>query len=116
MSEERADPITMAEPQPTLQSLAAKVSELTETFSKWLDENKVPQPSFAADSTLRYSNLTQEMFVTRQLLTDALMDLWYLTQGPSESVFNYVHNVSQKDPQTCYKLIRMCRLSPMPRR
>lgn len=89
--------IIMAEQQPTLQGLAAKITELTETFSQWLRDNNVEQPTFAADSTLSYTNLTPEIFQTRQLLSDALSDLWYLTQGPSESVFNYVHNVSRQD-------------------
>ncbi|KAK6222954.1 hypothetical protein LQW54_000766 [Pestalotiopsis sp. IQ-011] len=58
-----------------------------------MEYNNVEQPTFAADSTLIYTNLTPEIFQFRQLLSDALSDLWYLTQGPSESIFNYVHNV-----------------------
>ncbi|ORY63330.1 O-methyltransferase-domain-containing protein [Pseudomassariella vexata] len=82
----------MAEPQPTLQSLAAKITELSETLTAYLRENKVPEPTFAADSPTSYSNLSPEIFMTRQVLLDALNDMWYLTQGPSESIFNYVHN------------------------
>ncbi|XXH05072.1 hypothetical protein Hte_011496 [Hypoxylon texense] len=81
----------MADSQPTLASLAAKITELSETFTKYLKENKVPQPSFAADSPTSYSNLSAESFMIRQSLLDALTDMWYLTQGPSESIFNYVH-------------------------
>ncbi|OTA94552.1 hypothetical protein M434DRAFT_10624 [Hypoxylon sp. CO27-5] len=82
----------MAEPQPTLNSLAAKITELSETFTRYLKENNVPKPTFAADSPTSYSNLSAEIFMTRQHLLDALTDMWYLTQGPSESIFNYVHN------------------------
>lgn len=83
----------MADSQPTLTELAAKVTELTETFTRFLKENNVPAPTFAADSPRKYSNLTAESFMTRQALLDTLMDMWYLTQGPSESIFNYVHTV-----------------------
>ncbi|KAI1804354.1 S-adenosyl-L-methionine-dependent methyltransferase [Daldinia bambusicola] len=82
----------MADSQPTLNSLAAKITELSETFTKYLKENNISQPTFAADSPTSYSNLSPEIFVTRQLLADALSDLWYLSQGPSESIYNYVHS------------------------
>ncbi|OTB08661.1 hypothetical protein M426DRAFT_316674 [Hypoxylon sp. CI-4A] len=81
-----------SQPQPTLNSLAAKITELSETFTRYLRDNNVPEPTFAADSPTSYTNLSPEIFMTRQLLTDALSDMWYLTQGPSESIFNYVHN------------------------
>lgn len=84
----------MADSQPTLSSLAAKITELSDTFTRYLKENNVPQPSFAADSPTSYSNLSAEIFMTRQALLDAVNDMWYLTQGPSESIFNYVHCVS----------------------
>lgn len=77
----------------TLNGLAAKVQELTQQFTQYLQENKIPEPSFAADSPTSYSGLDGPSFVLRQALFDTLMDLVYLTQGPSESVFNYVHTV-----------------------
>ncbi|PKS12521.1 hypothetical protein jhhlp_000728 [Lomentospora prolificans] len=77
----------------TLTELAARVTELTQAFTNSLKENNIPAPTFAADSPTSYANLSPEMFTTRQLLIDALMDMWYLTQGPSESIFNYVHSV-----------------------
>ncbi|KAI2472036.1 sterigmatocystin 8-O-methyltransferase [Annulohypoxylon bovei var. microspora] len=82
----------MAGPQLTLNDLAVKITELSETFTRFLKENNVPEPTFAADSPTSYSNLSAESFMTRQHLLDALTDMWYLTQGPSESIFNYVHN------------------------
>lgn len=84
----------MDDQQPTLNGLAAKVTELSAEFTKYLKENDIPEPTFAASSPTSYSNLTPESFVLRQKLSDALMDMWYLTQGPSESIFNYVHCVS----------------------
>ncbi|KAI1661581.1 S-adenosyl-L-methionine-dependent methyltransferase [Daldinia decipiens] len=82
----------MADSQPTLNSLAAKITELSETFTRYLKDNNIQQPTFAADSPTSYSSLSPEAFVTRQLLADALSDLWYLSQGPSESIYNYVHS------------------------
>lgn len=82
---------TTSASQVTLNSLAAKITELSADFTRFLEDNKINAPTFAADSPTSYSNLTTESFVLRQQLSDALMDMWYLTQGPSESIFNYVH-------------------------
>lgn len=84
----------MINSQPTLIELAARVTELSETFTKYLKDNNVPQITFAADSPVSYSNMAPETFTLRQTLIDTLQDMWILTQGPSESVFNYVHSVS----------------------
>ncbi|KMU85622.1 sterigmatocystin 8-O-methyltransferase [Coccidioides immitis H538.4] len=81
----------MADHQPTLNDLAARVTELAKEFTDYLQEKNVPPPTFAADSPTSYSNLSPESFLTRQMLSDTLMDMWYLVQGPSESIFNYVH-------------------------
>ncbi|KLJ05406.1 hypothetical protein EMPG_11125 [Blastomyces silverae] len=81
----------MTETQPTLNGLAAKITELSETFTKLLQEKNIPEPTFAADSPTSYVGLTAESFLIRQKLLDAVNDMWYLTQGPSESIFNYVH-------------------------
>ncbi|KAI1074715.1 sterigmatocystin 8-O-methyltransferase [Whalleya microplaca] len=83
----------MAYSQPTISSLAAKITELSETFTRFLKENNIPEATFAADSPTNYNGLNAEIFTVRQQLTDALNDMWYLTQGPSESIFNYVHTV-----------------------
>lgn len=91
----------MAQPKeaPTLNVLAAKISDLTAKFSTFLKDNEIPEPTFAADSPTSYTGLTAESFMLRQALFDSLMDLIYLTQGPSESIFNYVHTVgSQRTP------------------
>ncbi|KAL3427108.1 sterigmatocystin 8-o-methyltransferase [Phlyctema vagabunda] len=82
----------MSDSQSTLVSLAAKVSELSATLARHLKENNVPEPSFAADSPVMYNTASPEIFMARQVLLDALNDMWYLTQGPSESIFNYCHN------------------------
>ncbi|KKZ63273.1 hypothetical protein EMCG_00256 [[Emmonsia] crescens] len=83
----------MTETQPTLNGLAARITELSETLTKFLQEKNIPAPTFAADSPTSYVNLTPEIFMIRHWLLDALNDMWYLTQGPSESIFNYVHTV-----------------------
>ncbi|MBE3041418.1 hypothetical protein IMZ48_02310 [Candidatus Bathyarchaeota archaeon] len=79
--------------QPTLGDLLIKVNELSESFTKYLSGNGIPLPTFEADSATQYDGLTSEAFVMRQQLLDHLTDLQYLVQGPSESVFNYAHNV-----------------------
>ena len=79
--------------QSTLSGLAAKVKELSDEFTNFLTANKIQAPTMGADSCTFYSGLTPESFLLRQQLLDTLMDMYYLTQGPSESIFNYVHNV-----------------------
>jgi hypothetical protein len=85
----------MTDSQPTLSSLAAKITELSQNLTKQLQEKNIPAPTFAPDSPINYKDATAEIFMARQVLCDALMDMWYLTQGPSESIYNYVHNVPQ---------------------
>ncbi|KND91784.1 6-hydroxytryprostatin B O-methyltransferase [Tolypocladium ophioglossoides CBS 100239] len=87
----RTNDIMAESPPTTLNDLAAKITELTETLSRFLTDNSIPEPSFAADSPTSYTGLTAESFMVRQALFDALMDMIYLTQGPSESIFNFVH-------------------------
>ena len=84
--------------QPTLNDLAARVSELSQDFTKFLETNNIPQPTLAADSPTSYSGLTPDAFLLRQKLIDAINDMWIVTQGPSESIFNYVHNVCYPIP------------------
>lgn len=80
--------------QPTLLSIASNISELAKALTEQLKAGNVAQPTFAADSPTRYEGLNGEMFMTRQKLLDAVTDMWFLTQGPSESIFNYAHTVS----------------------
>ncbi|KAI0454102.1 sterigmatocystin 8-O-methyltransferase [Xylaria acuta] len=81
----------MAESQ--LRGLAAEITKLADSFASSLQENNLPEASFGVDSPMSHKGITADMFITRQTLSDKLMDMWYLVQGPSESIFNYVHNV-----------------------
>lgn len=78
----------------TLKELGARVKELSETLASLLEENDVVAPTLAANSPVNISKYTPEIFTTKQLLQDAMADLSIISQGPSESVFNYAHNVS----------------------
>ncbi|KAF1949188.1 sterigmatocystin 8-O-methyltransferase [Byssothecium circinans] len=80
--------------QITLTSLAARISELTGTITKHLKEKKLEAPTFAANSPLKFPVIEGDLFVQRQVLLDAINDLHTLIQGPSESVFNYVHTAA----------------------
>lgn len=75
----------------TLNSLAAQISELAAKMTKQLEAENVTPVTLEADSPIKYEKLPGDVFMTRQLLEDALKDMWILSQGPSESVFNYVH-------------------------
>jgi hypothetical protein len=75
----------------TLNSLADQIKELAAKMTKQLEAEKIPPVTLEADSPIRYERFPGDLFMTRQLLEDALKDMWILSQGPSESVFNYVH-------------------------
>ncbi|KAM3439948.1 hypothetical protein MY4824_002455 [Beauveria thailandica] len=75
----------------SINGLAAQISELASGFTKTLAEAKIPEPNFTAQSPTSYEGLTGDMFLRRQELLDKITDMWYLVQGPSESIFNYVH-------------------------
>ncbi|KAK3181516.1 hypothetical protein K4F52_007226 [Lecanicillium sp. MT-2017a] len=75
----------------SINGLATQISELSSSFTKSLADANVSEPNFTAQSPTSYDGLTAEMFLHRQQLLDKIMDMWYLVQGPSESVFNYVH-------------------------
>lgn len=75
----------------TLNSLAAQISELAAKMTKQLEADNVTPVTLEADSPIKYERLPDGVFMTRQLLEDALKDMWILSQGPSESVYNYVH-------------------------
>jgi hypothetical protein len=79
--------------QPTLESLASKVTELSAALSGYMKQNNMAEPSFAADSPITYPQMPPELFMARQTLQDTLLDMLYLTQGPTESIFNQVHKV-----------------------
>ncbi|KAI0969457.1 sterigmatocystin 8-O-methyltransferase [Xylaria arbuscula] len=81
----------MAESQ--LRALAAEITKLADSFATSLEEKKLSEASFSVDSPMNHKGITAEMFMTRQTLCDKLTDMWYLVQGPSESIYNYVHNV-----------------------
>jgi hypothetical protein len=83
----------MAGLEPTLTSLAAQISQITSTITTYLVDNKLKAPSLAGDSPTNFPDLSPELFHQRQVLLDAINDLAVLVQGPSESVFNYVHTV-----------------------
>ena len=84
----------MSDLKPTLNDLAAQISELTASFSKFLHESHIAQPTLAADSPISYGEkISAEAFLIRSKLLDAVEDLSILVQGPTESIFNFVHCV-----------------------
>lgn len=84
----------MADSQPTLNSLAAKITELSQKLTSSLEENNVPLCNFSVDSPAAYETHNPDIYMQRQTLIETLTDMIYLTQGPQESIFNYAHSVS----------------------
>lgn len=63
----------------TLNSLAAQISELAATMTKQLEAGKVTPVTLEADSPIKYERLPDGVFMTRQLLEDALKDMYILS-------------------------------------
>jgi hypothetical protein len=85
---------TPTEEQPTLNGLAKKIQDLTQSLTESLENNDVAPCTFAVDSPATYATASPEIFMMRQTLIETLQDMIYLTQGPNESIFNYAHSVS----------------------
>ncbi|KAF9700108.1 hypothetical protein EKO04_002059 [Ascochyta lentis] len=75
----------------TLLTVAAKITEYAQQLTKELEAGKVPPVTLEADSPIKYASLPGNSFFIRQQLEDALKDMYILSQGPSESTFNYCH-------------------------
>ncbi|RYP57459.1 hypothetical protein DL769_009464 [Monosporascus sp. CRB-8-3] len=83
----------MSGQSPSLDSLAAEVTKLSRMLTGYMRANGVPTPSFEVDSPPGYGDLPPEIFKARQLLLDALMDMWFLTWGPAAGVFAFSHTL-----------------------
>lgn len=79
----------------TLLSVAAKITEYAQQLTKELEAGKVTPVTLEADSPIKYESLPGNSFFIRQQLEDALKDMYILSQGPSESTFNYCHTVGE---------------------
>jgi hypothetical protein len=83
----------------TLLSVAAKITEYAQQLTKELEAGNIPPVTLDADSPIKYDSLPGNAFFVRQQLEDALKDMYILSQGPSESTFNYCHTVSRLSSQ-----------------
>jgi hypothetical protein len=78
----------------TLLSVAAKITKYAQQLTKELEAGNVTPVTLEADSPIKYESLPGNSFFIRQQLEDALKDMYILSQGPSESTFNYCHMAS----------------------
>ncbi|RYP26288.1 hypothetical protein DL768_011758 [Monosporascus sp. mg162] len=83
----------MSGQSPSLDSLAAEITKLSGMLTGYMHANDFPAPSFEVDSPAGYGDLPPEIFRARQLLLDALMDMWFLTWGPASGVFAFSHTL-----------------------
>jgi len=84
----------MAQSQPTLNSLAATISKATEAITSHLEQNGLPQPSFAEDGPASYPNAPEVQGARFQLI-GALLDLLNLAYGPADMSFINIVLVSR---------------------
>ncbi|OAA66910.1 O-methyltransferase, family 2 [Niveomyces insectorum RCEF 264] len=73
----------MAQPQPTLQSLAQKITEATNALASYLAANDLPAPSFDENGPEDHPKAPEFQIVRGQLL-DAMTDLHHLVSGPTD--------------------------------
>jgi 6-hydroxytryprostatin B O-methyltransferase len=75
----------MTSSAPSLNELAFQISGLTYNISKFLDANKLPLPSFAADGPPRFpSSAPPEVQAARQQLLELTLTLHNLVLGPED--------------------------------
>ena len=80
----------MVESGPTLNGLAATITQAASTISSYLDKHKLPAPSFAEDGLERYP-MAPEVQLARLKLLESATDLLHLAMGPeSYSLMNPV--------------------------
>lgn len=94
----------------TLLTVAAKITEYAQQLTKELEAGNVPPVTLDADSPIKYESLPGNSFFIRQQLEDALKDMYILSQGPSESVFNYCHTVGLSNLTDDILALTCCRL------
>jgi hypothetical protein len=71
---------------PTLDGLAAEISQLTGAITSHLRANSLPEPSFLADSPADRYDLPPPLAGARMVLLGKVLDLYHLTMGPREQV------------------------------
>jgi len=76
----------MPEDQPTLDSLAATISQAAQVITSYHDANGLFAPSFAEDSPFSYPQVP-EIINARTQLIDATFDLHQLILGASDGIF-----------------------------
>lgn len=76
----------MAHVHETLESLAAKVAQLTWSITSYLNSEGLPQPSFAVDGPAAYP-ATPELTASRMMLIQSLTDMLHLARGGRDFIF-----------------------------
>jgi hypothetical protein len=77
----------MTSSAPTLNDIAFQISGLTYNISKFIEENKLPAPSFAADGPPRFpTSAPPEIQAARQQLLELTLNLHNLILGPEDRV------------------------------
>jgi hypothetical protein len=84
----------MAESGPTLNGLAAAITQAASAISSYIEEHKLPAPSFAENGPEKYPRAPEVQFARLQLL-DAATDLLHLAMGPESYSLMYPIFVSR---------------------
>jgi len=88
----------MAHAHETLESLAAKVAQLTWSITSYLNSEGLPQPSFAVDGPAAYP-ATPELTASRMMLIQSLTDMLHLARGGRDFIFTQSIGVRCQPPQ-----------------
>jgi hypothetical protein len=78
----------MATTQPTLDGLAATITEAVRIVTTHMRENNISEPTFASDSPQSYGELPPDINAVRQRLAVTATDLWHLALGPEDMVWD----------------------------
>ena len=78
----------MSQPEPSLESLAETIGQLSKTITSYLSLNGFAQPSFAIDAPPSYPP-APEVQGPRLMLIQALTDMLHLAYGSNDFLFQH---------------------------
>ncbi|UNI16454.1 hypothetical protein JDV02_002886 [Purpureocillium takamizusanense] len=85
-------PAVPASPPVSLKERLEKLIESSQQLIKRMDENDIPDPTFAAECQEDFSKLPPETVTERFALLDLLNDLTFLVHGASQSITDVAQN------------------------
>jgi 6-hydroxytryprostatin B O-methyltransferase len=103
MAPEQPNGVSVSETALPLDILSGEISKNVRSVSRYLAEQRLPQPSFESDgpSAVLPAGAPQSVQQARQSLIAACLELFHLAVGPSEFLPNMATGVRQSPKSPC---------------